>query len=142
LVNESAAQKLAGPVLELLDRGADRDGIAAAAVVTWRAIAATLTPIIGPLGFLALYGRAVKLAGAEHGWLSGADGLGIDAPAFPALHAALSQQPVAAAAAAHASLLNAFCGALSSLIGAALTERLLCTVWDPPSSGTSAEPTP
>lgn len=140
-MNDSAAQKLAGPVLELQDRGADGAGIAAAAVATWRAMAAALSPIIGPLGFLALYGRAVKVAGAEHGWLSHAEGLGIDAPSFPALQSALSQQPVADAAAAHASLLHAFCGALSSLIGAALTERLLCTVWESPSSGTSAEPT-
>jgi hypothetical protein len=135
-VNESAAQKLAGPVLELLDRGADGAGIAAAAVVTWRAMAAALTPVIGPLGFSALYARAVKLACAEHAWLSGVEGLASDTAAFPALHEALSQRAVVDAAAAHVGLLQAFCGVLSSLVGASLTERLLSTVWDSPSSGT------
>ena len=139
-MNDSAAQKLAGPVLELQDRGADGARIAAVAVATWRAMAQALTPIIGPLGFSALYGRALKLACDEHAWLAGIEGLATDSPTFPALHAALAQRPVVDAAAAHAGLLQSFCSVLSSLVGASLTERLLSTVWDPPSSGTSAEP--
>lgn len=137
---DSAAQKLAAPVAALLEQGGDSAQAARIAVATWQGMAAALTPIIGPLGFSTLYARAVKLASTERPWLSAVQVPGTDAPAFPALRAVLQQQAAGDAAAGHAALLQAFCGVLSSLIGVALTERLLCTLWDSPSSGTPAEP--
>lgn len=137
---DSAAQKLAAPVKALLDAGADSAQGARAALATWQAMAGALTPIIGPLGFSALYGRATKDASAVHPWLSDSRAPATDSLSFPALHEALQQQPLANTVAAHEALLQAFCGVLSSLIGEALTERLLRPVWDPPSSGTPAEP--
>lgn len=139
-MTESVAHNLAAPVDALLHAGADGAQAAAAALVTWQGVEAALAPIVGKLGFSALYARALSLACVEHPLLRRLQAPASGASALPALHAVLLQQPVADAAAAHSSLLQTFCSVLSSLIGAALTERLLCAVSNPPSSGAPAEP--
>lgn len=139
---ERVARNLAAPVIELLGTGAGSARIAESALGTWQAIEAALEPIIGPLGFSAIYGRAVKLARVEHPFLADIQGPATAPPSLQRLHAVLQDRPADAAAAAHSTLLVSFCEVLSSLVGAALSERLLRTVGDSPSSGTSPEPKP
>lgn len=139
---DRVARKLAAPVAELLGADADVERIAAAALETWQRIEAALAPIIGPLGFSSIYGRALKRSCAEHQWLCSIPPSSKDGPALAALHTALVQRSDAEAVAAHASLLQSFCEILSSLVGPALTERLLRNAWDPQSSNPSPEPSP
>ena len=111
--------------------GADADSaqIASAVVSIWQEIAASLSPIIGKCGVDALYQRSLYLTGRTHPWLMTAHGrshpaaMGLDA-----LESALTGQSSANAAAGSAALLTTFYALLSSLIGAALTERVLHSV--------------
>ncbi len=100
-------------------------------VSTWQTIGEVLGPVIGRAGVAALYERARHLSGASHPWLARREG---DRATWSmdliALKAALGRQdPVAAAAGAEA-LLQAFREVLAGLIGIALSDLLLRSVWD------------
>ncbi len=99
--------------------------VADAAVVTWRAVDAVLSPIIGPRGAAALYKRSLYLARSQHPWLAAVHEDTRQPGDFTPLHAALVRQPGVAAAAAHEALLQTYRDILARLIGAPLTERLL-----------------
>jgi len=115
--------------------------IAAAVLAIWEEIDDALTPIVGPLGLIALYRRTVHLAAAQHPWLAGRDE-GILTDTDPAvLKSVLAQRSSAEAAAGGSAFLNTFHDLLASLIGPSLTARLLRSVWEPPSSGTAAQDT-
>jgi len=104
----------------------DDDGaIADAAVATWRAIEEALAPIVGRGGVAALYKRSLHLGRAARPWLAPAPDAQPGAPAYTSLQAALSARPAADAAAAQGAVLKHFRDLLASLIGAALSERLL-----------------
>ncbi len=108
------------------------DGVRAAdgAVLVWRDIDATLSPIIGKLGFAALYLRCVALRTKSDPWL-GAAHKGVNAPDdFAALHVALSRRTGYDAELAHHELLRTFHELLAALIGEPLTARLL-PAWQP-----------
>ena len=107
----------------------DAAQIAAAMAATWHAIHAALAPVLGQRGVAGLYKRSVQLTSAASPWLVGVDE-GDQAPLdLAALQAAFSQQPVATAAASGEALLQAFQALLVSLVGSALTDRLLHRVW-------------
>ena len=132
------AQLLHAPVAALASDGAEASRVAAAVLVSWRAIDAALAPIVGRGGLSALYRRSVKLAQAEHPWLPEPP-LGEGPDPFTDLHVALSDRPPADSAAAHRSMLQSFCDVLDTLIGASLTNRILLPVQEaPPSSGVAA----
>jgi len=115
--------------------------IAAAVLAIWEEIDDALTPIVGPLGLIALYRRTVHLAAAQHPWLAGRDE-GMLTDTDPAvLKSVLAQRSSAEAAAGGSAFLNTFHELLASLIGPSLTARLLRSVWEPPSSGTAAQDT-
>jgi hypothetical protein len=115
--------------------------IAAAVLAIWEEIDDALTPIVGPLGLIALYRRTVHLAAAQHPWLAGRDE-GVLTHTDPAvLKSVLAQRSSAEAAAGGSAFLNTFHELLASLIGPSLTARLLRSVWEPPSSGTAAQDT-
>lgn len=103
---------------------------AAAFTGRWQPLRARLSPLIGENGFAALFGRAVALAVPRF------DSLDIEpAPKtsdqwFAALERRLSTTDSAAADAADAALMDAFTRQLTSLIGTALTERLLAAAAD------------
>ena len=108
--------------------GADADPaqIASAVVSIWQEIAASLNPIIGKGGVDALYQRSLHLTGNAHPWLMTAHGRTHPAAmGLEALKSALTEQSSVNAAAGGAALLHTFYALLSSLIGAALTERVL-----------------
>lgn len=91
----------------------------------WQPLRAQLSPLIGENGFSALFGRAVSRAAPHF------DCLSLDAAPktteqwFAALESRFSSVDATTAGAAHAALREAFTRQLSSLIGNALTERLL-----------------
>ena len=115
--------------------------VAAAAVSTWRSVEAALSPIIGKRGVAALYQRSLFLTRVLHPCLASVHEGALQPGEFAALHGVLSKQPAATAAAASHALLETFRGLLANLIGEALTERLLKSVWDKPSNGPAVQDT-
>jgi hypothetical protein len=128
-------------VAHLTTQGADASHIADTAVSAWRRVDAALTPIVGPLGVAALFKRSLFLTRAAHPCLAAVDDQASEPEAFAGLRAALAQQTPSAASAAHDALLLTFRDLMGKLIGAPLTERLLQSVSDPPSSGPAAQDT-
>jgi hypothetical protein len=116
--------------------GADAEAgqVADAAVQTWRAVDAALSPIIGQRGVAALYKRSLHLVRTQHPWLAAVHEETRQPGDFAPLHAALARQPGLAAVAAHEALLQTYRDILAQLIGASLTERLLRSIGPPPSS--------
>ena len=104
--------------------------VADAAVAIWRGVHGTLFPIIGQRGVGALYQRSLRLLQGVHPWLSEACDTTQEGTDVALLHEALSRQSAATAQAANSALLQTFCDVLSSLIGASLTDRLLCAGGD------------
>jgi hypothetical protein len=91
----------------------------------WRRISGQLVTLIGESGFCALFGRALRTMAVRYEWLSvdptrkSIDGL------LGALERDLAGIDPAVAVIANTELLNTFTKQLSSLIGEALTARLL-----------------
>lgn len=112
--------------------GTDMDAsqIAESMIATWRAVAAALAPIIGPRGVDALYQRSLKLSSRHHPWLSGIAEAVSPSMDLEALRAALARQNAADTAVAGRDVLHNFHELLTTLIGPALTERLLASVWE------------
>jgi hypothetical protein len=91
----------------------------------WRRISGQLVTLIGESGFCALFGRALRTLAVRYDWLSvdatrkSIDGL------LSALERDLGSVEPTIAGIAGTELLNTFTRQLSSLIGEALTARLL-----------------
>jgi len=124
---------------QLVAKGADAGQIADVAIAIWLDSVAVLSPIIGERGFAALYKRSLFLARRDYPWMATVHE-GVVLPAeFAELRVALAQQTSATAVAANGALLQTFHDLLTNLIGGPLTERLLRSVWDRPSTGHAAE---
>lgn len=129
-------RRWAPPLTGRLPQDADAAQIASASVDVWQAIDRALNPVIGAKGVAALYNRSLKVTADRHAWLAGARRADVLAEIdLAALQAALVQQRAEDAAAGSSALFQAFHELLASLVGAALTERLLGAVWTH-SSGT------
>lgn len=108
--------------------GADAAQVAAIVATTLAAIESSLRPVIGRGGVVAMYRRSLLIAGSSHPWL--ADGnRAHDQFDLAALRRVLGEHDAAEAARAGAVLIETLCGLLVSLIGQALSDRLLCDVW-------------
>ncbi len=129
------------PLANRIDADAGAAQIAAAVLSIWEEIDDALTPIVGPLGLVALYRRSVHLVAEQHPWLAGRDD-GVLTDTDPAvLKSVLAQRSSAEAAAGGSAFLHTFHDLLASLIGPSLTARLLRSVWELPSSGAAAQDT-
>jgi hypothetical protein len=96
----------------------------------WRRIGEQLVPLIGELGFCALFGRAARLLAARYDWI-GAAAMGRSAAALLAsLEEAMMAIDPAEGRIANAELLATFTRQLTALVGEALTARLLATAED------------
>ncbi len=115
------------------------DEVVAAIMAIWLESAAALDPIIGERGVAALLNRSLKLVSASHPWLAAGRGGALDAVDPAALEAALLLRPSAEAADGGAALFQAFRDLLVSLVGTALTTRLLHSVWTPSTGDTPAQ---
>jgi len=110
----------------------DAGAVSAAAIEVWLRIAARLIPVIGAQGVDVLFRRALVLTSRSFVWLAAVNN-DEDADALPeSLRRCLASQEMALAAEAGAALLSRFTDLLASLIGEALTERLLEPVWTVP----------
>ncbi|GGY13586.1 hypothetical protein GJV26_05580 [Massilia dura] len=99
-------------------------------LLPWRSLAVHLSPLIGEMGFGALYGRTGRLLARQHGWLTaGTSSQTLDA-LFSALKEDLAKAEPAQAALANEALLTTFTRLLSELIGEALTTQLIDTAWN------------
>jgi hypothetical protein len=136
---QSEAQRIQAAVADLGAIDADAARVAEAAASAWRAISAALRPVIGPGGVTALYQRSLFLTRSAHPCLADARDEVLRAGEFVALQSVLSQQTSAVAVAANGALLQTFSDLLTNLIGASLTERLLHSVTDNPSSGAAVQ---
>lgn len=61
------------PLANRVATDADPTRIAAVVLAIWEEVDDALTPIVGPLGLVALYRRTVHLAAVQHPWLAGRD---------------------------------------------------------------------
>jgi hypothetical protein len=113
------------PLAEQLPRGTDAARTAEAVGALWMEIDSALYPVIGHGGVAALFNRSVMLTATANPWLAieHCDRLSIDALA--PLRTALAGQGAAEAEVAGRALFAAFEGLLVSLVGPALTRRLL-----------------
>jgi len=129
------------PLADRVSDGADAEQVAEAIMAIWLEIEQALYPIIGHRGVAALYNRSLHLTAVAYPWLA------INQPAVPAaidpsgLRSALVQQAAAEAAAGGSALFDSFHELLASLIGAALTDRLLRSVWTHPPHASPAQDT-
>lgn len=95
---------------------------------TWRRISRQLVILIGEGGFSALFGRALRMLAPRFSWLSiDPSRRSIDA-LLDALERDMTLADAAEAAVANTELLRIFIKQLSTLIGEALTIRLLAQV--------------
>jgi hypothetical protein len=115
----------AAPLASRVSDAATASEVAITFLTTWREVELALLPIIGQRGLAALYNRSVQLGSAEHGWLAAARhdaGRHLEAKRLTALFTGQSDEQARAGA---SQLLQSFHDLLTSLIGAALTTRLL-----------------
>jgi hypothetical protein len=96
-------------------------------VQPWRHIAQQLCPLIGDSGFCALFGRAVHVVGPEHAWLAPHQSCRSPELLFASLEQRMAAVDAKRAAAANDTLLRTFTQLLATLIGEALTQRVLST---------------
>jgi hypothetical protein len=139
---QSEARRIQATIADLAAITADAQRIAEVAASTWREIYAVLSPVIGPGGVIALYQRSLYTTRAAHPYLAAARDDGPRPGEFAALQQVLSQQTSAHVAAANGALLQTFCDLLGNLISVSLTERLLRSVRNLPSSGPTPPGTP
>ncbi len=128
--DHSAEVTRAAPLAQRVAVNADATQIAAAVAAVLGEVDAALRPVVGQRGVAALFSRSVKLTAAAHPWLAqvGQDALSEFDPAT--LKPLFEQQTAAMALSCGNKLLVNFHQLLASLIGSALTERLLQPVWD------------
>lgn len=107
------------------DDSAARSGASHGRLRPWRRISAQLATLIGESGFCALFGRAVRTMAVRYEWLSVDPARKSIDELLSALERDLAGADRGVADIANVELLNTFTRQLSSLIGEALTARLL-----------------
>jgi hypothetical protein len=124
------------PLERRLGRGAPVVQLAQSVSEILHDIETALTPIVGERGVTALYRRSLHLAGVVHPWLLA----GREDPT--AWVARLAERGDAEAARGCDAFLRSFYSLLIELIGSALTERLLDSVWNDRPSGPNTKAIP
>ena len=107
-------------------------GEARPVMAPWHRISEHLVPLIGELGFCALFGRAARLLAARYVWMDADASSKSAVTLLAALEQAMAAVDPAEARIANAELLATFTRQLSALVGEALTARLLATATDRP----------
>ena len=136
---QSEARRIQATIADLAAITANAEHIAEVAAATWREIHAMLSPVIGPNGVHALYQRGLYLTRVAYPCLAAVREDPLHPGEFAALQMVLSQQTSANVAAANGALLQTFCDLLANLIGVSLTERLLRSVHNLPSSAPAVQ---
>jgi hypothetical protein len=105
------------------------DPIAETAIGMLLPLAKSLTVIIGQNGFKALFDRGMHAAGKKHPWLVATEDSSDRLSSPESLKAALHEQELAEATQATALLFSTLLELLVTLIGQALTIKLLSASW-------------
>ena len=108
---------------------ADSSAVGAAAVHLCDRLRHQLVPLLGENGVSALYARSLHLTRPEFPSLAIARDAEAADPPFTQLRMCLGRQPPAVAIEAASAFIATFCGVLTSLIGDAMTRRLLRDAW-------------
>lgn len=106
------------------------DPVAEVAANLWAPLAAQIISIVGAGGFESLYARSVFLSQATFPWLTGSCASAQTDAWLSELKSRLQGQLPAQASQANSLLLLTFTDLLASLIGEALTDRILLSAWD------------
>ena len=117
----------------------DAHAVAEATISTWRQVDSLLAPVIGTQGVDVIFRRALYLTSKSFPWLASGEEYGESAVLLASLKARMEQRCDDDIAEAGYSLLVCFTELLTTLIGEALTERLLAPVWDFPSLSSELE---
>lgn len=112
--------------------------VADAAVARWESMVDALMPVLGQRGVAALYRRTLDVAGRTHPCLLLARET-TDHVRFEPLHQVLLAQPANQAAMATDASIQTFHELLNSLIGIALTQKLLGSLWSTTFSGSPVQ---
>lgn len=112
-----------------------------ATAAAWQTLHASLSPIIGQRGMVALLRRSLYLTRDTHPWLAPVCDTAVGQDLLTALRSAFLLQTETEVAAAHGALLGNFRDLLSTLIGDSLTEKLLRPLLVNNSSGSAAQDT-
>ena len=131
---QSEALRIQATIADLAAITDDARHIAEVAASTWREILAVLSPVIGPGGVIALYQRSLYVTRTAYPCLAAVQEDPLRSGEFAALQMVLSQQTSAQVVAANGALLQTFSDLLGNLISVSLTERLLRSVRNLPSS--------
>ena len=106
-----------------------QDGFSDAAIGLWERVAAQIIALVGETGFDSLYARSVFLAQPTFPWLTEPTQPPPEGHRFANLRTNLEGKPPELASAANRLLLIILTDTLASLIGEALIERVLASVW-------------
>ncbi len=134
-----ARRRIAAALASRVGPNAAASHVAASVVSLWRDLEGQLTPIVGPRGVAALYARSLYLTGREFPWIGHPQDGVPESLDLNALHSALAAQSSGLATEGGTALLETFQSLLVSMVGVALTERLLHDVLLPSSSGDAAQ---
>src|SRR5688572_7991193 len=130
LVEVRENSQIAATLVHRAAAGADAAQIADAIISAWQEIDAALSPILGHQGIAALYKRSLYLTASAYPWLASTFQGAHAAMDLPELKSVFELQDSGNAAAGGGALLQTFHELLASLVGPALTERLLRSVWE------------
>ena len=133
---------LAEPLAYRLGSDADASQIAAAVGTLCDEIERALAPIVGRRGVEALFERSLQLAMALDAPATEGGGAGVVQLRQHGLQRHRVRAGLDRAAALAGAFLTEFQSLLASLVGPALTERLLRPVWPPPAGDPPAQELP
>ena len=122
-------QQIASTLTRLVALGLGSGGVGFTVAATWREIDAALAPVIGQHGVAALYARSLALTSTTYPWLAPVHTDGRSPQNFSVIELSLAKQTPDDAAAGGGALIEVFCKLLASMIGVALTDELLASVW-------------
>lgn len=105
------------------------ESVADTAIGLWERLANRIVALVGEAGFESLYARSVYLAQSTYPWLTEPTPSAGDGDRFGSLRGHLEDKPPELADAANRLLLVIFTDTLASLIGGALTQRVLTSAW-------------
>lgn len=101
----------------------------AGGIRAWELLIEQLSPVVGEIGLCALFARARHMASPQRFPLPSSSDMRSSAILLEQLESQLAEMDPAASLAFNTVLLETFVKLLSSLIGEALTARLLNTAW-------------
>lgn len=135
------SRRIAAALAQRVGPDADAATMADVVIAIWRDIERRLSPIVGTHGVAALHARSLFMAGKSYPWLCEQGDDSQQSLNLVALRSTLVARDAHEVHAACLALFVSFHELLASMVGPALTERLLLPVWDTPSSGQPAQDT-